>query len=161
MRSIILILTIILFTACKANAQHTKMEEKKYTVQKTEAEWKKALTPMQYHILREAGTERPGSSEFNNFKEKGTFVCAACETPLYESKRKYNSGSGWPSFDKAIEENIELDVDYKIGYKREELKCNSCGGHLGHRFNDGPRETTGIRDCINGAALKFVPKKKS
>ena len=132
------------------------MEEKKYKVDKTNAEWKEELTPMQYYVLREAGTERPGTSEFNNFKGKGTFVCAACNTELYESERKYDSGSGWPSFDKAIEDNIELDIDYKIGYKRVELKCNSCGGHLGHRFTDGPRNTTGLRDCINGAALKFV-----
>jgi len=135
------------------------MKEKKYTIEKTNAEWKAALTPMQYHVLREAGTERAGTSEYNHFKGKGTFVCAGCETALYESNRKYDSVSGWPSFDKAIEKNIELDIDYKIGYKRVELKCNNCGGHLGHKFTDGPSKTTGERHCINGAALKFISDK--
>lgn len=158
MKNIILLVGITLFITCKTKAQHTQMEEKKYTVEKTNAEWKEILTPMQYHILREAGTERPGTSEFNNYKDKGTFVCAACNVTLYESDRKYDSGSGWPSFDKAVEKNIELDIDYKIGYKRVELKCNSCGGHLGHKFSDGPSNTTGERHCINGAALKFVPE---
>ena len=114
MKKIILLLSIALFITCKTKAQHTQMEEKKYSVQKTNSEWKEILTPMQYYVLREAGTERPGTSEFNNFKDEGTFVCAACKVPLYESKRKYDSGSGWPSFDKAIEKNIELDIDYKI-----------------------------------------------
>ena len=90
---------------------------------------------------------------------KGTYVCAACKTPLYKSKYKYDSGSGWPSFDRAIKKNVELDVDYKIGYARTELKCNTCGGHLGHSFDDGPKNTTGKRHCINGAALEFIPFK--
>ena len=93
-----------------------------------------------------------------NYK-KGVYVCAACKTPLYKSEHKYDSRSGWPSFDRAIKKNVELDVDYKIGYARTELKCNTCGGHLGHSFNDGPRETTGERHCINGAALEFIPSK--
>jgi len=82
---------------------------------------------MQFYVLREAGTERPFTSEFNKLKEKGTFVCAGCDTPLYKSENKFNSGTGWPSFDRAITKNIELDVDYKIGYERTELKCNTCG----------------------------------
>lgn len=160
MKNLILYLSIVSFLiSCQTTAQNKK-SEKKYKIEKTRAEWKKALTPMQYYVLREAGTERPNSSEYTYFKGKGTFVCAACKTPLYKSERKYDSGSGWPSFDKAIEKNIETDTDYKIGYVRTELKCNTCGGHLGHRFNDGPRETTGIRDCINGVALEFVPNKK-
>jgi len=85
-------------------------------------------------------------------------VCAACKTPLYLSKFKYDSGSGWPSFDRAIKKNVELDVDYEIGFARTELKCNTCGGHIGHSFEDGPKETTGLRHCINGAALLFIPK---
>ncbi len=157
MKNIVLFISILLFLGCKAKAQEKKMEKKKYKVEKTDEEWRASLTAMQYSILRHAGTERAWTSEFNDFKGEGTFVCAGCETPLYESDHKYNSGSGWPSFDKGIEENIELGEDYKIGYKRVELKCNTCGGHLGHWFNDGPRKTTGERHCINGAVLKFVP----
>ena len=160
MREIYLIAFIGLFISCVGNAQ-TKSEIKKntYKVSKTEAEWKKELTPMQYYVLREAGTERAFTSEFNANKKSGTYVCVACNTALYESKYKYDSGSGWPSFDRAVKGNIEYDVDFKIGYKRVELKCNTCGGHLGHSFDDGPQETTGKRHCINGVALKFIPKK--
>lgn len=159
MKNLILVAFLALFVCCKSTAQDKK-SGKKYKVEKTAQEWKKALTPMQYYVLREAGTERPNSSKYTHFKDKGTFACAACDTPLYKSDRKFNSGTGWPSFDKAIEKNVETDTDYKIGYARTELKCNTCGGHLGHRFNDGPRETTGMRDCINGVALKFVPEQK-
>ena len=134
------------------------MESKKYNVHKSEAEWKEKLTPDQFRILRQAGTEMPGTSKFNDFNEVGTYVCAACETPLYKSDRKFNAHCGWPSFDKALDENIELDVDYKVGYARTELKCNNCGSHLGHVFEDGPKETTGQRHCLNGVALKFKSK---
>lgn len=160
MKNIIFLLsTLCFFVSCNSKAQQQK-SNKTYTVVKTKAEWKKALTPIQYYVLRESGTEKPNSSKYTYFKAKGTFVCAGCNTPLYKSERKYDSGSGWPSFDQAIEKNIETDIDYKIGYARTELKCNTCGGHLGHRFNDGPKETTGIRDCINGVALEFIPSKK-
>ncbi|TYP99152.1 peptide-methionine (R)-S-oxide reductase [Tenacibaculum adriaticum] len=160
MKKIVFILFIGFLISCQSTAQNKKMENKKYKVENSEAEWKKKLTPMQFHVLREAGTERPGTSEFNDFQEKGTYVCAACNTPLYKSDRKFDAHCGWPSFDEAIEENIELDVDYKIGYERTELKCKTCGSHLGHRFNDGPKETTGQRHCLNGVALKFIPEKK-
>lgn len=161
MRKIVFILFLGIFVGCQINAQTKKMNhKKKYNVEKTEAAWRKKLTPMQFHVLREAGTERPGTSKYNNFYEKGTYVCAGCETPLYKSDRKFDAHCGWPSFDQAIEENIELDVDYKIGYARTELKCKNCGSHLGHKFNDGPKETTGQRHCLNGVALKFVPEKK-
>lgn len=136
------------------------MKNKKYLVEKADSEWKEQLNSEQFRVLREAGTERPGTSEYNDFNEDGTYVCAACETELYKSERKFDAHCGWPSFDKAIDENIELDVDYKIGYERTELKCNTCGGHLGHVFNDGPRETTGQRHCLNGVALKFIPEEK-
>jgi peptide-methionine (R)-S-oxide reductase len=93
----------------------------------------------------------------NKNNSTGIFVCSACKTPLYASKHKFDSGTGWPSFDRAIKDNVFLDTDYKIGYARTELKCNTCGGHLGHSFNDGPKKTTGIRHCTNGVALTFVP----
>jgi peptide-methionine (R)-S-oxide reductase len=159
MKKIVSVLALILMISFVSNAQDKSNKKKKtYKVEKTDIEWKKQLSPMAYYVLRESGTERAFTSPLNNEKKQGIFVCAGCKTPLYKSKHKYNSGSGWPSFDRAIKGNIEKDVDYKIGYARTELKCNTCGGHLGHSFNDGPRETTGKRHCINGAALQFIPK---
>ena len=160
MNKIFSLITILFLISCNSTAQDSSTEKKKYKVTKTNAEWKKELTQKQYYVLREAGTERAYTSPLNDNHEEGTFVCAACKTPLYKSEHKFESGSGWPSFDRAIKENVELDVDYKIGYARTELKCNTCGGHLGHSFDDGPRKTTGKRHCINGVALKFVPKEK-
>ena len=149
--------TILFFVfGCQLNSQH-KNENKKYKINKTDSEWEAQLPKMSYYVLRKAGTERAFSGSLNFNKRKGTYVCAGCQIPLYEFKHKYDSGSGWPSFDRGIEENLEYDVDYKIGYPRSELKCNNCGGHLGHMFNDGPRKTTGKRHCINSAALNFIP----
>ncbi len=160
MRKIIGFLFLAMLISCTSNAQTDSNKKKKYKVTKTVDEWKKELSPMAFYVLREAGTERAFSSPLNNNKEKGIYVCAGCKTPLYESKYKYDSSSGWPSFDRGIKENIELDVDYKIGYERTELKCKTCGGHLGHSFDDGPQKTTGKRHCINGVALEFIPEKK-
>lgn len=161
MKKLVFLFSIAILFSCQTNAQKKeKAKDKKvYKVSKTEAEWKKQLSSMEYYVLREAGTERAFTSPLNKNYKKGVYVCAACETALYLSDHKYNSGSGWPSFDRAIENSVELDVDYKIGYARTELKCNTCGSHLGHSFDDGPRKTTGKRHCINGVALKFVPEK--
>ena len=148
MKNIFSLLTLLFLINCTSKAQTSSKEKKTYAIEKTDVEWKKLLTPIQYYVLREAGTERAFSSALNNNKMKGTYVCAGCKTPLYKSKYKYDSGSGWPSFDRAIKKNVELDVDYKIGYARTELKCNTCGGHLGHSFDDGPKNTTGKRHCI-------------
>ena len=139
--------------SCKSNSQEQKS---KYLVSKSDAEWKEQLPEMAYYVLRKAGTERAFSGSLNFNKKKGIYVCAGCQAPLYESKFKFDSGTGWPSFDRGNEENLEYDVDYKIGYARSELKCNKCGGHLGHMFNDGPKATTGKRHCINSAALNFI-----
>ncbi len=158
MKKTLSILLLAIVVSCTGNAQE-KSKEKKYDVVKTETEWKKLLSPMEFYVLREAGTERAFTSPLNKNYKKGTYVCAACKTPLYKSEHKFDSGTGWPSFDRAIKSNIELDVDYKLGYARTELKCNTCGGHLGHSFDDGPRETTGKRHCINGVALNFIPAK--
>lgn len=155
MRKLVVLFLLAITVSTTVNAQN----KKKYAVNKTKSEWKKLLTPKQYYVLREAGTERPNSSPLNFNKKEGTYVCAACKTPLYKSENKYDSGSGWPSFDRAIKGNVELDTDYKVGYARTELKCNTCGGHLGHSFNDGPKKTTGKRHCINGVALEFIPNK--
>ena len=157
MKNLIPFLYLIFLISCSGSAQKNKKKvDKIYTIMKTEVEWKKQLTSMQYYVLREAGTERSFTSPLNNNKENGLYVCAACNTPLYDSNYKFDSCTGWPSFDRAISNNVELDVDYKIGYARTELKCATCGGHLGHSFNDGPKNTTGERHCINGVALKFV-----
>ena len=139
--------------SCKSNSQEQKSN---YLVSKSDAEWKKQLPEMAYYVLRKAGTERAFSGSLNYNKKEGIYVCAGCQAPLYESKYKFDSGTGWPSFDRGNEENLEYDVDYKIGYARSELKCNKCGGHLGHMFNDGPKATTGKRHCINSAALNFI-----
>ena len=159
MKNIIGLLFLSIMLSCNSIAQEKSKEKKEYKVEKSNTEWKKLLSPMEYYVLREAGTERAFTSTLNKNYKKGTYVCAACKTPLYASEHKFDSGTGWPSFDRAIEGNVELDIDYKLGYARTELKCNTCGGHLGHSFNDGPQKTTGKRHCINGVALEFIAKK--
>ncbi len=148
----------LLFIGCKGKSQEKPtMESTTFEVQKTDAEWRAELSDMQYYVLRKAGTEPAWSSGLLENKKKGVYVCAGCNTELFKSEHKYDSGSGWPSFDREIEGNVAFDEDYNIGVKRIEEHCAVCGGHLGHVFNDGPRETTGERHCINGAALKFIP----
>ena len=158
MKAIPVLFILIYLVSCNVKSQGSNKQDKKYNVTKTEDEWKSELSKMSYYVLRESGTERAFTGILNYNKKKGVYVCAGCKAPLYNSKYKYESGSGWPSFDRGIEENLEYDVDYKIGYPRSELKCNKCGGHLGHMFNDGPKNTTGQRHCINSAALIFVPE---
>ena len=157
MKNNLLFLIAFVFISCSGISQQNKSGEKKiYAVEKTDQEWKEELPKMSYMVLRKAATEYPFTGIYNNHKAKGTYTCAGCNTPLYQSENKYDSKCGWPSFDRAVESNIEYDVDYKLGYARTELKCNKCGGHLGHVFNDGPKETTGKRHCINSAALNFI-----
>ena len=114
------------------------------------------LTPEQYRVTQENGTERPFTGEFNDHKEAGLYVDIVSGEPLFTSLDKFDSGTGWPSFYKEITGNVAYDVDYKVGYERTEEHCATCGGHLGHVFKDGP-EPTGLRHCINGVALNFVP----
>ncbi len=125
----------------------------------SEDKWKSILTDDQFHILFEEGTEPPGSSALNDVKEKGTFVCAACYLPLFESETKYESGTGWPSFYQPITGRLGTKEDRKLFWPRTEYHCIRCGGHQGHVFDDGPKPT-GLRYCNNGLALKFVPDDK-
>ncbi len=125
-------------------------------LEKTDAEWRAELTPEQYRVLRQHGTERPGASPLNAEKREGTFLCAACRTELFDSATKYESGSGWPSFYAAKDGAVGQTEDRSLGMRRVEVHCARCGGHLGHVFPDGP-EPTGLRYCMNGAALTFEP----
>ncbi len=130
------------------------------TVKKSEEEWKRVLTPEQYRVLREKGTERPYSGEYEKTFEPGTYVCAACGNVLFKSDTKFDAGCGWPSFYReAAKGHIIETPDYTLGMKRTEITCARCGGHLGHVFDDGPKET-GLRYCVNSVSLKFIPDKK-
>jgi len=127
-----------------------------YPVSYSEAEWKQRLTPEQYRVLRQHGTERARTSPLNAEKRNGTFVCAGCDQPLFTSGTKYESGTGWPSFYKPIDGAIGTSQDNTLLMTRTEVHCSRCGGHLGHVFNDGPAPT-GLRYCMNGIAMKFQP----
>jgi peptide-methionine (R)-S-oxide reductase len=124
----------------------------------TDAEWRQKLTPEQYRVLRQHGTERAFTSPLNEEYGKGVFVCAACAQELYRSDAKFDSGTGWPSFFAPIEGAVATSRDFKLIYPRTEVHCSRCGGHLGHVFDDGP-EPTGKRYCMNGVALQFKPEK--
>lgn len=132
------------------------MEEK---VIKTEDEWKKALTPEEYEVIRKGATEAPFSGKYDAVFEKGIYKCRACGAELFSSDSKYNAGCGWPSFDRTMQDsNIEYRKDTSGGMERIEIRCAKCGAHLGHVFDDGPRETTGKRFCVNSLSLDFKKK---
>jgi peptide-methionine (R)-S-oxide reductase len=122
--------------------------------------WKKKLTPEQYHVIREKGTEAPFTGKYVDNHETGMYECAACGQELFSSDTKFESGTGWPSFDDPVnKENIELKEDNSMFMHRTEVLCKNCGAHLGHLFNDGPKETTGMRYCLNSCSLNFKPQK--
>jgi len=125
----------------------------------TDKEWQEKLSPEEYHILREKGTEKPFTGEYDKFYEEGTYKCAGCDSELFVSETKYNSGCGWPAFYNSLPGKIEESKDNSFGMARIEITCEKCGGHLGHVFNDGP-QPTGLRYCVNSASLDFEPEDK-
>ena len=146
-------LLLLIFVSSVISAQETNTMKKK--VAKTDQEWKEILSPQQYYVLREKGTDRPGDGGYTNHFEKGTYHCAACDAQLFESGTKYESHCGWPSFDDAIKGSVEYVSDKSLGMIRTEIICTSCGGHLGHIFDDGPADTTGKRYCVNTTSIRF------
>jgi peptide-methionine (R)-S-oxide reductase len=171
LRIIIFLLTAFIYTNCgiaqeKIKKETTKMSDSEKTnpafsrnasakVDMKDEDWKNALTPEQYYIARQKGTERPWSSKFEKFEEKGTYYCAACGNTLFKSNTKFDSGCGWPSFFEPVtKSSIIYIVDNSLGMKRTEVECGRCKAHLGHVFNDGP-PPTGLRYCINGVILGF------
>lgn len=167
-RCLLLVLAAALM-ACAEDSTDTAAMEKADTppaqpaapIEKTDTEWKRELTPDQYRILRQAGTEQPNGAVYEEFKKQGggTYYCAGCDAELFSSKEKFDSGCGWPSFyDPANAKNVKTSVDHKMGYPRTEVRCAICDGHLGHVFTgEGFDTPTDQRYCINGTVLKFVP----
>ncbi len=128
-----------------------------FPVEKSDGEWRSALTEEQYYVLRGHGTEQPGSHAFNKEKRRGTYSCVGCANPLFDSDTKYESGTGWPSFYRPLEHAVATTLDRSFFMVRTEVHCRRCGGHLGHLFDDGPRPT-GLRYCMNGSAMTFAPR---
>jgi peptide-methionine (R)-S-oxide reductase len=153
---IIIASLVLLLPACSQNdSRKMASMNKEPKMQKSEQEWKKELTPEQYHILREKGTERAFTGKYWDNHDKGIYFCAACHQKLFSSDTKYESGTGWPSFYKPVSDSVvAIHVDRSAGMVREEVVCSNCGGHLGHVFPDGPKPT-GLRYCLNSASLAF------
>jgi peptide-methionine (R)-S-oxide reductase len=157
MKSILYLVIVFTFASCTSNSQPktTKPMSTSNKVTKTEEEWKKVLSPEQYHVIRQKGTETPYSGKYYLHKEKGTYVCAACGAELFKSDAKFDAGCGWPSFSDAIDSSrVTYTTDKTHGMIRTEITCTKCGGHLGHVFEDGPKPT-GLRYCVNSLSIEF------
>jgi len=166
-RGLFLLLAVAGIAGCaqppapKANTTETKGETMAHNVEKTDAEWKAELTPEQYHVLRQQGTERAFTGEYYDTKTAGVYLCAACGQELFSSEAKFDSGTGWPSFWQPIDEAaVETETDRSLFTVRTEVHCSRCGGHLGHIFKDGPKPT-GLRYCINSVSLDLKPTEAS
>lgn len=153
----LIIIIFLLFNSSLIAQENSKMEKK---ANKTEAEWKEILTPQQYYVLREKGTDKPGNYGYTKHFKKGTYHCAACDAQLFVSNTKYESHCGWPSFDDAIDGTVDFILDTTHGMTRTEITCTNCGGHLGHIFDDGPKKTTGKRYCVNTTSIRFEKSKE-
>jgi len=156
MKKIGLFLILFTFIAFNSYSQGKKKKIMINKIMKTEKAWKKILTKEQYYVLRQKGTDRPGDGGYTAHFEKGTYHCTACDLQLFESNSKYESHCGWPSFDDAIEGTVKQVLDKSHGMIRTEIICAACDSHLGHVFDDGPKETTGQRYCVNTTSIKFV-----
>lgn len=146
---------VIAIAAAMLPGENDSAQAAKFPVMLTPAQWKQKLTPQQFAVLREASTEHPFTSPLNKEHRAGTFSCAGCDQKLFSSKTKFDSGTGWPSFWQPLPRAIGTSNDSALGYSRTEVHCSRCGGHLGHVFDDGPKPT-GLRYCMNGAAMKFA-----
>lgn len=163
MKNIYLLLLVIAIQSCQSQNKSESSEKTKSMdtpIKKTDAEWKAQLTEEEYEVLRNKGTERPYTGKYDNHFEKGKYVCAGCGNDLFTSDTKFNSHCGWPSFDQAIKGSVIYHKDLSFGMVRTEVMCAKCGGHLGHVFDDGPKETTGERFCTNSISIKFIPDTK-
>ena len=159
MKTILYTLVLLNLVACSSRSQSNEPIKQKTTmsdkIEKTDEEWKKVLSPEQYNVLREKGTERPFSGKYYLHKEKGIYVCAACGTELFRSDTKFDAGCGWPSFSDVVDSSkVNYIKDKSLGMVRTEITCAKCGGHLGHVFDDGPAPT-GLRYCINSLSIDF------
>ncbi len=151
---------LIQIQACGQTLKQEKIKSTMDNLPKSEVEWKVKLSPEEFYILRQKGTERPYTGKFLMHKEKGTYTCSGCGAPLFSSDSKFDSHCGWPSFDKELKAGlIKETVDNTLGMRRVEITCGRCGGHLGHIFDDGPTET-GLRYCVNSVSIGFEPAKK-
>lgn len=164
MKKLIFLLAFSVVFSCQSQQKEPAPKQSptsaKNKVFKTDEQWKKDLTPEQYRVLREKGTEIPHTGEYVNTFEKGYYACAACGNKLFDSDSKFKSDCGWPSFDTAIKGSVNYHNDNTLGMSRTEVTCAKCGGHLGHVFDDGPQETTGQRYCTNSVSVTFIPEHK-